>query len=127
MHGTDSPLVGLPQRKRWQLQPRYQIVMVMFFATLAMYVERVGFSIAFTAMAKDASLDESVKGTVLSAFYWGYAVSQVRGGESRPCMALHLRTQSLIWLPPASKLGLGPEPLRAQGQAGWRWAIYIYR
>lgn len=43
-----------------------------------MYVERVGFSIAFSEMAKRAGLDESVMGTVLSSFYWGYGLSQVR-------------------------------------------------
>lgn len=86
MNGVDGPpgLVGLPQRKRWKLEPRYQIVLACFLATLTAYVERVGFSIAFTAMAKTASLDESVKGTVLSAFYWGYAVSQV-SIEPRRC------------------------------------------
>lgn len=54
------------------------IVVACFAATLTAYVERVGFSIAFTAMAKAAGLDEVVKGGVLSAFFWGYSVSQVR-------------------------------------------------
>lgn len=71
---------------RWlkRFEPRYQIVLACFFATFTAYVERVGFSIAFTAMAKDAGVDEAVKGTVLSAFYWGYGVSQVRAA---PCIA----------------------------------------
>lgn len=63
-----------------RIEPRYQIVFACFLATFTAYVERVGFSIAFTTLAKDANLDESLKGTVLSAFYWGYAVSQVPGG-----------------------------------------------
>lgn len=63
-----------------RIEPRYVIIAATFFATFAAYVERVGFSIAFTAMAKEAGLDESVKGTVLSAFYWGYALSQIPGG-----------------------------------------------
>jgi ACS family sodium-dependent inorganic phosphate cotransporter len=71
---------GAP-RKRWRLEARYQIVAACFLATLTAYVERVGFSIAFTEMAKTAGLDESAKGTVLSAFYWGYALSQVRGRQ----------------------------------------------
>ena len=54
-----------------------QIVVACFLATCTAYVERVGFSIAFTAMAKTAHIDEHVKGNVLSAFYWGYGVSQV--------------------------------------------------
>ena len=29
-------------------------------------------------MAKQAGVSEAVKGTVLSAFFWGYAVSQAR-------------------------------------------------
>ena len=33
-------------------------------------------------MAKEANLDESIKGTVMSAFYWGYALSQVRPGTA---------------------------------------------
>jgi ACS family sodium-dependent inorganic phosphate cotransporter len=49
---------------------RYIIVLATFLATFSAYVERVGFSIAFTDLAKEAGLDESVKGGVLSAFYW---------------------------------------------------------
>ena len=60
------------------LDSRYQIILVCFLATLCMYVERVGFTIAFTEMAKKAALDEATMGTVLSSFYWGYGLSQVR-------------------------------------------------
>jgi ACS family sodium-dependent inorganic phosphate cotransporter len=59
------------------MEPKVVIVLACFSATLTAYVERVGFSIAFTAMANRANLDEHVKGNVLSAFYWGYGVSQV--------------------------------------------------
>jgi ACS family sodium-dependent inorganic phosphate cotransporter len=59
------------------MEPKVVIVLACFSATLTAYVERVGFSIAFTSMAKKANLDEHVKGNVLSAFYWGYGVSQV--------------------------------------------------
>ncbi|WIA29477.1 hypothetical protein OEZ86_011978 [Tetradesmus obliquus] len=62
------------------MEPKVVIVLACFSATLTAYVERVGFSIAFTAMAKEANLDEQVKGNVLSAFYWGYGVSQIPGG-----------------------------------------------
>lgn len=75
-----APTAALPTKRRWRVEPRHQIVMACFLATLAMYVERVGFSIAFTELAKSATLDESVKGTVLSAFFWGYALSQARLG-----------------------------------------------
>ena len=74
---TAGGVVGLPQRNRWKLEPRYQIVLACFLATFSAYVERVGFSIAFTKIAEEGGLHEGTKGTVLSAFYWGYAVSQV--------------------------------------------------
>lgn len=63
--------------KRIVLEARHIIVLACFLATLSAYVERVGFSIAYTAMAKAEKVDESTKGTVLSAFYWGYGVAQV--------------------------------------------------
>lgn len=62
------------------LQPRHVIVGCCFLATFTAYVERVGFSIAFTALARQVGSDEQVKGFVMSSFYWGYGVSQVRRG-----------------------------------------------
>lgn len=83
MHKQSSTAEGVRRsiRKHWsRLEARYQIVFACFLATFTAYVERVGFSIAFTAMAKEAQIGEGIKGTVLSAFFWGYAVSQVPGG-----------------------------------------------
>jgi MFS family permease len=69
-------------RADWRrLPPRHVIVALCFLATFTAYVERVGFSIAFTALAKHRGYDEQVKGAVMSAFYWGYGVSQVWGGR----------------------------------------------
>ncbi len=69
---------------RRRLEARHLIVLACFLATLSAYVERVGFSIAYTAMAKIDKVDEATKGTVLSAFYWGYGVSQVNLAASEP-------------------------------------------
>jgi hypothetical protein len=77
MAGPAAASVWQPTRMS-RLEARHTIVLATFLATLTAYVERVGFSIAFTAMAKQARLDEAGKGTVLSAFYWGYGLSQVR-------------------------------------------------
>ncbi|GAB2266980.1 Probable anion transporter 5 [Dionaea muscipula] len=44
------------------------------------YIERVGFSIAYTIAADAVGVSQSSKGTVLSTFYYGYACSQVPGG-----------------------------------------------
>lgn len=58
-------------------QPRHRIVLACFLATLTAYIERTGFSISCTLLAKAAGVDEGVKGTIMSAFYWGYGISQV--------------------------------------------------
>lgn len=58
-------------------EPRHVIIALCFLATFTAYVERVGFSIAFTALAKQRGFDEQVKGAVMSSFYWGYGASQV--------------------------------------------------
>jgi hypothetical protein len=82
-----------------RLAPRYQIVVACFLATFVAYVERVGFSIAFTEIAKSAGAGEALKGAVLSAFYWGYGVSQVGGRPWRAprrgvCVRLPIAEQS---------------------------------
>lgn len=72
-----APVMPPKSTRTFSLEPRYQIVIFCFFATFTAYVERVGFSIAYTEMAKAANIDEAVKGGVLSAFFWGYGLSQV--------------------------------------------------
>ncbi|KAF5931043.1 hypothetical protein HYC85_031916 [Camellia sinensis] len=58
----------------------YVIVVLTFICTCVCYIERVGFSIAYTIAADAAGVNQSNKGTILSAFYYGYASSQVPGG-----------------------------------------------
>lgn len=64
-----------------KIQRRYYLVAACFFATFCAYAERVGFSIAYTRMAKDAGVDDALKGRVLSAFYAGYGLSQATPEE----------------------------------------------
>lgn len=59
---------------------RYLIVILTFICTSVCYIERVGFSIAYTVAADAAGVNQSSKGTILSTFYYGYACSQVPGG-----------------------------------------------
>lgn len=59
---------------------RYLIVILTFICTCVCYIERVGFSIAYTIAADAAGVNQSSKGTILSTFYYGYACSQVPGG-----------------------------------------------
>lgn len=62
------------------LPRRYLIVFLTFICTIVFYIERVGFSIAYTAAADAAGITQSSKGAILSTFYYGYACSQVPGG-----------------------------------------------
>ncbi|WJX43428.1 putative anion transporter 5 [Trifolium repens] len=62
------------------LPVRYLIVLLTFICTSVCYIERVGFSIAYTVAADAAGVKQSTKGTILSTFYYGYACSQVPGG-----------------------------------------------
>ncbi|KDP28058.1 hypothetical protein JCGZ_19466 [Jatropha curcas] len=59
---------------------RYLIIILTFLSTCVCYIERVGFSIAYTVAADAAGVNQSSKGTILSTFYYGYACSQVPGG-----------------------------------------------
>ncbi len=77
---------GAPPARRRRLaaafEARHQVVLACFLATLCAYVERTGFSIALTAMAAAEGVGERAQGAALSAFYWGYALSQVPGGAA---------------------------------------------
>lgn len=59
---------------------RYGIVLLTFICTFVCYIERVGFSIAYTIVADAADVNQTSKGMILSTFYYGYACSQVPGG-----------------------------------------------
>ncbi|KAK7283820.1 hypothetical protein RIF29_13566 [Crotalaria pallida] len=63
-----------------KLPVRYLIVILTFVCTSVCYIERVGFSIAYTVAADSLSVNQSTKGSILSTFYYGYAFSQVPGG-----------------------------------------------
>ncbi|KAI3980728.1 hypothetical protein MKX01_025293 [Papaver californicum] len=67
-------------KKRTVFPTRYLIVLLTFICTCVCYIERVGFSIAYTVAADAAGVDQSTKGIILSTFYYGYACSQVPGG-----------------------------------------------
>lgn len=78
---SDSPLEKSRQTIGMMNFPkRYLIVILTFISTCVCYIERVGFSIAYTAAADAAGVNQSSKGTILSTFYYGYACSQVPGG-----------------------------------------------
>jgi hypothetical protein len=62
-----------------------------FLVTLLAYVDRVGFSVAFTKLSAAAGQDQTAKGAILSSFYYGYATSQIPCAWFASRFALHLR------------------------------------
>ncbi|KAI0527052.1 hypothetical protein KFK09_002648 [Dendrobium nobile] len=66
--------------QRMKFPKRYLIVILTFFCTNVCYVERMGFSIAYTVAADSIGINQSSKGMILSTFYYGYVLSQIPGG-----------------------------------------------
>lgn len=60
----------------------HSIVLGCFSLTCGLYIDRVGFPLAYTQAAKPLGLDELHKGAALSAFYFGYAGAQIPGGAA---------------------------------------------
>ncbi|CAI5520425.1 unnamed protein product [Closterium sp. Naga37s-1] len=63
---------------------RYVVVLLTAACTTVCYIERVGFSVAYSLVANRNHVDQATKGWVLSAFYYGYALSQVGVLRMRP-------------------------------------------
>ncbi|CAI5464047.1 unnamed protein product [Closterium sp. Yama58-4] len=61
---------------------RYVVVLLTAACTTVCYIERVGFSVAYSLVANRNHVDQATKGWVLSAFYYGYALSQVPGSSA---------------------------------------------
>jgi len=60
----------------------HSIVLGCFLLTCGLYIDRVGFPLAYTHAAKSVGLDELHKSAALSAFYYGYAGAQIPGGAA---------------------------------------------
>eukprot|EP00899_Mesostigma_viride_P015058 jgi/Mesvir1/23553/Mv18250-RA.1 len=73
--GVDGVIIG-----RVRIPQRVIMVLILFLCTMVAYMERTGFSIAFSSAATAGNLPQSIKGGVLSAFYYGYVFSQIPGG-----------------------------------------------
>ncbi|XP_047046169.1 probable anion transporter 7 isoform X2 [Lolium rigidum] len=65
---------------RMKFPRRYVIVLLTFICTNVCYIERVGFSIAYTVAADAIDVNQANKGMILSMFYYGYILSQIPGG-----------------------------------------------
>ncbi|KAH7279581.1 hypothetical protein KP509_37G025200 [Ceratopteris richardii] len=87
---------------RMKIPQRYFMVAMVFASTSICYLERVGFSIAYTAAAVSVHTDERTKGYILSAFFYGYVLSQIPGGWAaqrigpRPVLLVSFLIWSLV-------------------------------
>lgn len=69
----------------WKLAPgrwprRYTVIGLFFVSTVICYVDRVNVSVAIIPMSRGLGYSPATQGLILSAFFWGYIVSQLAGG-----------------------------------------------
>jgi ACS family sodium-dependent inorganic phosphate cotransporter len=69
---------ALAPAERWP--KRYTVVALFCLATVLCYVDRVSISVAIIPLARDLGYDTAQQGIILSAFFWGYLLTQLAGG-----------------------------------------------
>lgn len=106
-------------------QKRHAVVLTLFFVMFISYIDRVNISVAVLAMQESLGWSESMKGVILSAFFFGYMLMQIVGGwlanlfGGKPVIIICLLLCSIftaltpiaahLWLPLliAVRIGLG--------------------
>jgi ACS family sodium-dependent inorganic phosphate cotransporter len=94
---------------------RYTLVILCSLATFICYIDRTNISVAIIPMAKEFGWDPERQGTVLSAFFVGYLLTQILGGRlaDRFGGKVVLGCGVILWslftmvTPLAASLGLG--------------------
>ena len=83
------PLVGF----------RHVMLALCFLCSCLCYADRTNLSIALVAMRRELGWDSQTAGSLLSAFFWGYLVTQVPGGiwAARYGAKCCLLTGLLLW------------------------------
>jgi MFS family permease len=67
-----------PPGPRWP--HRATVIALCFAAIFLCYIDRVNISVAIIPMAKEFGWDKTLQGTVMSAFFIGYLLTQIAGG-----------------------------------------------
>lgn len=92
---------------------RFTLVGLCSLGTFICYIDRVNISVAIIPMAQEAGWDRTTQGVVLSAFFYGYLLTQILGGwlADRYGGKAVLGTGVLLWslftllTPPAAAAG----------------------
>jgi ACS family sodium-dependent inorganic phosphate cotransporter len=64
--------------QRWP--QRFNVVLLLFFSVVVLYMDRVNMSVVAPVLMQEFGWDPAVMGTVLSAFFLGYFLTQIPGG-----------------------------------------------
>jgi ACS family D-galactonate transporter-like MFS transporter len=70
----------LPSAQSQALRKRWAVVALLFFAVLVNYIDRGNLSIAAVPLMRDFGVSAGSMGTLLSAFFWTYALLQIPVG-----------------------------------------------
>ncbi len=82
-HDADSPQTSSsssPSPFHWSRREKYVWFFTLLAGNTAIYASRTTFPLVAPAAARDLSWSKTEVGTVLSAFFWGYALTQILGG-----------------------------------------------
>src|SRR5688572_9998242 len=106
-------VVAAPAVRGWRR--RYTLVLLCSAATFICYIDRTNISVAIIPMAREFGWGPERQGTILSAFFVGYMLTQILGGRlaDRYGGKVVLGAGVILWslftlaTPLAASLGLG--------------------
>lgn len=73
-----APTASLPLSQYWPR--RFILIGLCFLSTFICYIDRVNMSVAILPMAEEFQWNQTIRGVVLSSFFYGYLATQVLGG-----------------------------------------------
>jgi sugar phosphate permease len=75
-----TTLLNTSSTPKYYFPKRYILIIMCFMGMLICYADRTNFSVAILPMVKQYHWDPATEGFILSAFWYGYAITQVPGG-----------------------------------------------
>lgn len=75
---SQKSLIKITTEKKWQ--GRYTILLLLWFGWFLSMLDRMVMNISLPFIGQDLGIDKMMQGTIISAFFLGYALLQVPGG-----------------------------------------------